>query len=201
MTKLIQLVLLCSFLTLSGCATAPKGPVTYQDKNSRSIYLNGINQWQIKGKVAFLNGKEKQSANLFWQQTDAGLLLKLTTFLGINVLSIEQENGLYTLKSDGNTWQDENLEQLLTKATGLIMPVSAMKAWLKGLKATPLDQITYDSQNQLPKSLDTYLNNQQWQIQYSEYMQVDSVMLANKMTLKHNQLTIKVAIHSWELMQ
>lgn len=199
MAKLLQISFIFCLILLTGCTSQPIQPSTFQDKDSRTQQLEKISHWKIKGKIAFLDEKNKQSANLYWQQSKNSLRLTLTTFLGINVLTLEQSNGLYILESDGNEWQNENLQSLLHQATGLKLPVQAMSAWLKGLKASDNDIIKYDPITQLPTELTAQLEDEHWHINFQTYAQFQDFKLANKMTLKHKQLTIKLVIHSWEL--
>ena len=209
MSKLLQLTkqklshafIIAALLSIFGCNTIPKASDAelFQDKNQRSQQLEKINDWTIKGKIAFITPQEKQSANLFWQQEQDKITLKLTTFLGVSVLSLNSENGLYTLKADGKTWQDEDIDLLLEQVTNLKLPVKSLIYWVKGLKASNEDIITYSATNALPSQLQAWVNNKFWQVNYQSYRLIGQYRLANKLTVKHNDLTIKMAISSWEI--
>ena len=193
-------VLLCTLaIALSGCTTTFSDSELFQDKSQRSVQLSPLKAWTIKGKIAFITPHEKQSANLYWQQAKDKTTLKLTTFFGVNMLALSSENDVYTLTSEGKTWQDNNLEHLLTTATGLNLPVKALIFWIKGLKASPTDSIHYSTTTNLPEQLYGNSNDRQWLINYQSYQLVNNFRLANKLTIKHRDLTIKLAINSWHL--
>lgn len=186
-------------ILVTGCASVPSLDQLFQDKNDRTIQLSAISNWTIKGKIAFISPKNKQSANLYWRQKNNDISLKLTTFLGVNVLSVSFEDSIYTLKSDGKEWQDENLSDLIAQTTGITLPVESLIFWIKGLKASPNDQITYSEDTNLPLQLQAWLNQSYWDVNYQSYMLVDNYRLSNKMTIKHQDLTIKLAIHDWDI--
>lgn len=199
--KLSHVFIIATLLSIFGCNTIPKASDAelFQDKNQRSQQLEKINDWTIKGKIAFITPQEKQSANLFWQQEQDKITLKLTTFLGVSVLSLNSENGLYTLKADGKTWQDEDIETLMSQVTNISLPVNSLVYWVKGLKASNDDMISYSATTNLPNQLQAWANNKYWHIEYQSYRLIEQYRLANKLTVKHNDLTIKMAISSWEI--
>ncbi|WNC69851.1 lipoprotein insertase outer membrane protein LolB [Thalassotalea nanhaiensis] len=171
----------------------------FQNKSQRAEQLSQLNNWTIKGKIAFIEGDSKQSANLYWRQTQHTTNLKLTTFLGVNVLSLSSEDNIHILKANGKTYQDDNLEDLLNQVAGVRLPVNALVYWIKGLKAQHEDQITYSKTTNLPETLNAWVNNTYWQLHYKNYQLVNNLRLANQLTIKHQQLVIKMAIHTWEL--
>ena len=63
-----------------------------------------MSNWKFKGKLAFISPEERQSANVLWQVKDHEVeKLSLSTFLGINILEIEQSNNTYVIQADGGT--------------------------------------------------------------------------------------------------
>ncbi|MEW6996375.1 lipoprotein insertase outer membrane protein LolB [Colwelliaceae bacterium BS250] len=190
------------FLLITACTTTDMplaDNVLFQDKNQRADEILKLNDWTIKGKIAFISPDEKQSANIYWQQKDADITLKLTTFLGVSVLSLTSSNSIYTLKSDGKTWHDDNIENLLRQVSGIQLPVQALSFWIKGLKASNDDVINYSSTTDLPEQLQAYVNDKYWHIDYKKYQLIDNYRLAKSLTIKQNKLTIKLLINTWDL--
>lgn len=199
--KLNQAFIIAALLSLIGCNTIPESSDAelFQDQNQRSQQLEGINDWTIKGKIAFITSQEKQSANLYWHQNDNKITLKLTTFLGVNVLSLNFDQDIYTLKADGKTWQDTNIDTLMARVSKINLPVNSLIYWVKGLKASNDDIISYSSTTDLPSNLQAWVNNEYWHIEYQSYRLIKEYRLANKLTVNHDDLTIKIAISSWEI--
>ncbi|KGJ95757.1 lipoprotein insertase outer membrane protein LolB [Thalassotalea sp. ND16A] len=190
-------------LFLTACTTPlPQQPVVeqlLQDKNERAAQLAQLTSWTIKGKIAFIEGDDKQSANLYWQQDNNTLQLKLTSFLGVNVLTLSSANEQHVLTANGKTYTDDNLEDLLNQVSAIRLPVKALSYWLKGLKAQTEDVVLYSQTTQLPETLNAWVNHTYWHIDYQQYNLVNNYRLANKISIKHRDLTIKIAIHHWDI--
>ena len=203
--KIFYFPSLILLLVISGCASQknieqlPQEPL--HSKEQRAIQLAELTHWQITGKLAFIEGKKRESASLFWQ-FDEGLQsqkLSLTTYLGINVLSLTSKNGFHTIEADGEKYQHDDLDYLIHSLTGLTLPVQALHSWLKGISYLSSDKIIYDEQTQLPKTLVSDYDNRQWIIHYADYQHLNNHLLAKKITLKQQNLMIKIHINQWTL--
>lgn len=199
------LLFLLFILFLHGCSLFSNQPnsstiVINQTLNERNQQMKALTQWQISGKIAFIQQDKRESANLFWQHLKPqSQRLNLTTYLGINVLKLNSENGLHTLEVDGKTYQGDDLSALIYQLTQLPLPTNALHYWLKGLPYLTTDQLTLDDKTQLPKLLTSTFNQQKWQISYQGYQTVDGHQLATKLTIKQAYLTIKININEWKL--
>lgn len=158
-----------------------------------------LTHWKITGKIAFIQPDKKESATLFWQvdQKKQTQTLKLTTYLGINLLSLSSKNSLHTLNVDGETYQNENLAELLQTLTGLQLPTQALHYWLKGLRFSDEDSIIYEQNSNLPKTLSSQINQQPWTISFSKYKKVNDVFLAHRFSLTNTAVTIKISVNKW----
>ncbi len=192
-------------LFFMGCATQKnieQSPINnVYPKEQRIKQLKELQQWQINGKLGFIQKKKRQSATLFWQydQASQAQTLKLNTYLGINVLALHSKNNFHTVTVDGQTYQSDDLDHLIYSLTELTLPTRAMHSWLKGLAFLPSDRISYHEDSKLPTALVSHYNGQEWHITYSDYQQVNAHQLAKKITLKQNDLTIKIMINQWTL--
>ncbi len=202
MIKLLLAVLIfCLFL--SGCATPIKTEqpdLVIYTAQERHLLMQQIQKWQVNGKIAFLQEKKRESANLLWkvdEQLDQQSL-NMTTYLGINILSLEQTNEQSTIEVDGETHQSDDLDLLIWHLTGYPLPTEALHAWIKGITYLPDDKITYGD-NFLPTSIRSNYDGMKWHIQYQAYQQVNQLQLPKKITITQNQFTIKIAINHWTL--
>ncbi|MBQ4834524.1 outer membrane lipoprotein LolB [Pseudoalteromonas sp. MMG010] len=189
-----SLILTLFFLFLSGCAqkTATQ-TVLYADWKTR---LANQQTWHIKGKLAFISPDERQSANLNWQQFKNKNTLSLTSFIGIQVLALEQTPDQAHLKFDGEEYKARDAQQLLQQLTGLTLPLNKAGDWLKG---------TSNSANLLVDELGrarsvSWLDNSaiNWHIDYSNYIQENGFWLPTKLTLTHQKIKIKIQINNWQ---
>jgi len=189
-------------MVLSGCASNrqnTQNSFTLQSSTERAEQLNKITQWQVNGKIAFIERNKRNSATLNWQvnEKNQSQQLNLTSYLGINVLQLTSNQGKHKLKFDGNDYQGDNLTTLIYSLTGLTLPTKALSYWIKGLAFQPSDKMEYDNSN-LPLHLNSFYNNQQWQITYGNYKQVNGYILPTKLTVKKDNLLIKIAINKWQ---
>lgn len=200
-----------SFITLlfitiiSACSSIKDQPVDNrqlgQDSTSRIQQMNTLDSWTIAGKIAFISGKERQSATLHWQKdaTNNAEALNLSTVFGIQVLELTRQDNSFYLEVDGENYQTQDLDQLIYQLTGLNLPTRAMNNWLKGIAYLPTDEIIYHEVTRLPLTLTSNYNNQNWHINYSKYHHIGPFQLAKQFTIKQNDLRIKIVIHSWKI--
>lgn len=201
------IIILYSFL--SGCSLLPSKSSTVDPLNQTQVSLQTqlernqqmrlLLEWEITGKIAFLNEKKRQSANLFWQHKNNEQRLNLTTYLGINVMELKSKNNVYTIEVSDKTYQSDNLDTLIYQLTGFKLPTKALSYWLKGLTYLDSDEITFDPITHLPQQLTSFFNLQAWQIYYQQYKLFNQHQLATKITIKQDDLTIKIAIKDWTL--
>jgi len=193
-----------------------------QSISQRNQQMLKLNHWRINGKIAFISApkakntkkKSRQSANLTWLYNKNYIArsfnqkIDLTSFLGINVLHVESQNNQHRIKIDGKTYTGDNLTEMIFRLTGLNLPAKALTYWLKGLSYSNSDQIIYDNTTHLPKRLyGTFstINNgvlapTTWEVRYQRYRRFSEHQLATKLTILHQNLTIKIAINQWSIL-
>jgi outer membrane lipoprotein LolB len=201
--KLIT-VLISIILTLTSCSVtnSKKKPVLIQQtQNERILALTGLSVWQIKGKIAFLKSGSRNSANLVWKvdNDQNNQQLNLTSYLGINVLKLVSNEGVHTLTVDGNTYQSNDLTNLIYSLTGLTLPTEALHFWLKGLAYQQGDSLTYNDMTGLPDTLSSHYQGQLWKISYGGYQQVEQFSLPTQITINQGNLVIKIVIKTWSV--
>lgn len=203
---MLALPLIISFIVtlISSCTLVPSVPTTKQLNQNiieRNKQLLALNHWQLSGKIAFIQGKKRQSASLHWQYDKSRQQQKvnLTTIFGINIFQLTSEQGLHTINVDGKTYQDTNLQNLLYSISHLPLPVDALAYWLKGIAYQQNDRVDYDPKTQLPRSLIGHYNNSIWQVSYDNYQIINGYRLATKFTIKQENIIIKIVIKKWQL--
>jgi len=188
---------------MNGCSVIDKAPaVTTANKQNhvdREIQLAKFVDWQITGKIGFIQKNKRETASINWlvnksQQKQA---LNLTTFLGINVLQLKSDHNQHSIEVDGKTYYGDNLDDLVYDLTGLNLPTKALKSWLKGVKYQVKDKIKYHPTTWLPTELISEHNNQEWTIHFANYKLHQDYRLATKFTIVHQDLTIKINIYRW----
>ncbi|QBG37572.1 outer membrane lipoprotein LolB [Litorilituus sediminis] len=205
--RLLTILVLAMFF-LSACTTNKAIPPieSVHPHQERAQLLQQLSQWQITGKIAFIQSNKRERANFHWQINEETQQqnLNLTSYLGINVLQLSSSNGHHKVKVDGKTYQGEDLTALIYQLTGFTLPTKALNFWLKGLPYLDSDQISYHPETQLPEyllsSLETNTNNHEaWRIHYGNYQAIKQFILAKKLTISKGDLTIKLVIDKWRV--
>jgi outer membrane lipoprotein LolB len=197
-------IITVSIIALSGCSTTSPNtvqPLFKQSAQQRIAKLEQLQQWKIKGKIAFFEKDTRNSFTLNWQvdEKKASQQLKLTHYLGINVLQLDSMANNHKIQVDRKTYHGEDLERLIYSLTGLTLPTQALTFWLKGMPFQQTDSINYHKTTQLPLTLSSYYNNELWQVNYSKYQQINGYSLATKFSIKNDDLLIKIVINDWSI--
>lgn len=201
--KNLALLSFCAIL-LSGCSNTSirqTQELIKQKPQQRIAQLTQLKQWKVRGKIAFFEAGNRNSATLMWQVDEHAKTqqLNLTSYLGINVLQLDSRGNSHKIQVDGKTYQDHDLEGLIYSLTGFTLPAQALSFWLKGIPYQKSDSIIYQEETHLPISLTSHYNNQSWQVSYGNYQQIDDFSLATKFSIKKEDLLIKIAINEWSV--
>lgn len=202
--RLITIIILAVFL--HGCSLLPEKTSTVVSKLNKNNYsidarnhqLNTLNNWTIKGKIAFINQQNRDSANLYWHKVGNEQQLKLTTYLGIQVLKIKSKDNQHIIEINGQSYHGNDLESLIYQLTGYTLPVSMLENWLKGVTSSAYDNIEFAKVSQLPVSMNSLHQGHVWQILYQRYREFDGIPLATKLTIKQQDLILKIQINQWD---
>lgn len=192
---------LCLFpvLLLTACETAPKESTLSVEWQKHEGLLAQIDHFQASGKLGYKSPDVKQSLNFIWNHSPDKSQLRLTTFLGKTVLNLTMTpEGATVIDIDGNEYQDKNATMLVYKLTGLVIPVTYMQDWLKGLPTEADDFVLKQDTNTL-SSLSKKLGNQIWNLEYTSYQAVNSIPLPYAMNLTQSDTSLKIVVSKWNI--
>ena len=208
MIRFISLLLFLCFV-LSACTTAPKGPENAVNLTAQLEKVAEVYQWQMRGKIAFRQGKEAASLNLVWKNDSGDFDFRLTNFLGVSLVNLNVTQQQSVLEADGETYVDALPEPLIYQITGMVIPVESLLSWVKGL---PLDGDKFTlTEKGLVNTLESYCQCcRNWQVAYGNYGSVElddgtSVWLPHSITLTQNETPdmpntqLKIKIYQWTL--
>jgi outer membrane lipoprotein LolB len=208
---MIRILFLCisTFIMLSACTTAPKGPQHTVNLTAQLQKVAEVNKWQVRGKIAFRQGKEAASLNLVWKNDSGNFEFRLANFLGVTMVDLNVTDNKSVLEADGETYIDAQPEPLIYNITGMIIPVESLLSWVKGL---PLENDSYTlTEKGLVNTLEsTCTLCRNWKVSYGNYGSVktatsDNVWLPHSITLTQEQTEntpktqLKIKIYEWTL--
>ncbi len=204
-TLRLHFLLFLTVFYLAGCESVPEEPglsVLWQSHHQR---LTKLQEYQLSGKLGIISPEQRQNLNFSWKQSAESSELHLTTFLGQTVLNLTvTAQGIEAITRDGITHHNSSPEALVYELTGLILPITYMKDWIKGLP-TAADQYAFNDTNTLA-TLNKRTGSQRWDVHYLGYQAITPteappLLLPNKMQLDQGNFTLKIMISKWVLNQ
>jgi len=194
---------------VSACTTVPEGPKQAVNLTAQLKKVADVNQWQMRGKIAFRQGKEGASVNLNWKNDSGDFDFRLTNFLGVTLVDLTVDNEQSVLEADGETYKDAEPEPLIYQVTGMIIPVDSLLSWVKGLPLAG-DKYTLTDKG-LVNTLESECNYcRNWQVSYGNYGSVEttnaeqvwlphSITLTQVETENSPKTQLKIKIYQWTL--
>jgi len=186
-------------LLFMGCAQLPD--TTLQQDISWEVQqkqLETLTHWSLSGKLAVITPDERNSVNIYWQQSGANLEIHLSTFLGLSVLDIKKSNDeTVIIDSDGKHYRSNNSEQLINALSGMSIPVEHLQQWIKGNPHNATYQL--NEQQHISTLLGTDQQHGVWSINYSDYRRVNNIDLPHKLQLTRGDIRLKFIISTWQI--
>jgi outer membrane lipoprotein LolB len=119
---------------MQACAT--KSTLDDQALIQLNSNLAALDNWKLKGRIAWITSSDRKSAYVNWQQRGQEMEFKLTNLLGINLATLNYNNTLATLQADGKTYSDPSASYLIYQITGWDVPILPLGSWIKGAAST-----------------------------------------------------------------
>lgn len=184
---------------LTSCATLPANQVA-NNKNlnwpARQRQLKQITNWQASGAIAINTPEQGQTASMSWQQhNQQNYQIDLFGPLGAGRVTLIGKLNQVTLLDNGKRYQAVTPEALMQQVLGWHLPVANLYFWVRGLPAPQIKaKLKFDQYHHL-----ITLQQQGWIVSYQRYTGVKRYDLPSLLTLKRNNLQVKLVISQWIL--
>ncbi|KII80510.1 lipoprotein insertase outer membrane protein LolB [Vibrio renipiscarius] len=193
--------MLAFFTALVGCS-AIQDSETSVEWLAHQQRLALVSDYQAVGKLGYISPEQRESLNFQWQHNADSNQLRLSTFLGQTVLNMQSHQGSAKVETyDDQVLTDVSADRLITRLTGLTIPVEQLNDWLLG-KPTHADDYTLN-ENQTLASLTKTIQGQTWQLEYLSYQDVtflgSLLPVPHKLKLKQDNISINLVISKWTL--
>ncbi|MCK5663210.1 MAG: outer membrane lipoprotein LolB, partial [Thiotrichaceae bacterium] len=180
--------LLLFVFILSGCSQVPTLPPTPASQ---------LEAWRLNARIAISTEHDSWTATVYWQQKGAKYKLRLNSPMGQGAILLEgNANEVVMQTADKKTFKAKNPDTLIADVLNLALPVSNLQYWIRG----------FPSPNSAPKGYTLndakrlyQLRQDDWEIDYKHYININGTFLPKKMFLENNQFKIKIVISSWEI--
>jgi outer membrane lipoprotein LolB len=192
-------ILACASLALTACVTAPSKPSgpagPAQDWDARRAELQQQNNFELKGRLAVAAGKEGFNARLRWQQQGTQSDLALDGPLGVGGVRIST-NGtdIEVVNSKGERLDSDAARNEMTARLGFEPPLDSLRFWVLGAPdPVHAAEETLDELQRLSR-----LIQDGWDIEYAAYADVSGKWFPSRMTLKKNDVRVRVLVDGWQ---
>jgi len=203
--RLLPLLLLAQLLALAGCAVPQTRPVPDDNRiawQQRLSKLNDLGNWDLRARIAVRVGDDGGQANLHWQHQGQGNDMRLVGAWGKGLLRLSFNHDSAELIDEyGQTATGPDAAELLYRATGWIVPVSSLNAWMAGRPVGDTARTTLDRYGRLER-----MTEAGWRIEYQEYQQVGRWELPRKMKLSQlaevdgqRLVTLRLVVSQWQV--
>jgi len=180
---------------LASCRTVPpvhEAPATAWEL--RRPQLQARDRFELKGRVAVAAAGEGFNARLRWTQDGKQTRMSLDGPLGAGGVQVTSDGSAVSIvTSKGDRLDNDAARAELTNRLGFDPPLDSLRYWIQGVpEPVHPAQETLDSQQRLAA-----LQQDGWQIQYTDYMSVRGEWLPSKLTLQRQGVRLRVVVDGW----
>ena len=195
MTRAALAALLAVVTLISGCRTLPQAPPATESWEARRSALQGQEHFQIKGRVAVAAGQEGFTASLHWRQSGAQSQLDLDGPLGVGGMHVTSDGAtLILVNARGERLDNDAARAGLRARLGFDAPLASLRYWILGVPdpSAPAVEVV-DVERRL-----TSLQQNDWQIDYADYVVVKGEWLPGRMTLQRAAVRVRLIVDHWD---
>jgi len=199
---LLPVLLLFSLLFLAGCETlAPRieGPANLDAWEERRAWLEGLESWQLEGRVAIKAYDDGWTASVDWMQVGDHLDVNFSGPLGVGSARIAgTPAALEVHTTEGEHFMTTDPETDLYWQLGWTAPLDRMGYWVLGLPGpggSPV--LDVDAAGRLVQ-----LRQGAWIVDYVDYRLLDDGRaLPRKIEMWRDGVRIRLVISDWQLQE
>ena len=187
---------LAAAMALGGCQTVPVPPAPTVAWSVRRPALQSLDRFGLHGRVAVAVSGQGFNAGLRWTQSDAVTHLALTGPLGAGGVEVTADGAdLSVVTSSGKRLGTAAARAELQDKLGFEPPLTSLRYWVLGVPdpGAPAS-VQLDSQQRL-----TELTQDGWRVDYSAYMPVGAEWLPRLLTLRREQVRVRMVVDGWQL--
>jgi len=210
MTAFHSNTLVLCFLALSftGCAAfkTQNTPSTTTTASEAAILhahhmvlVSNIEQFSITGRLGVTTHPKGFSGRVAWQHKADGDNIDIFSPIGGKVADIiKTDDQILLTNSKNETITAPDAETLTAQSLGFKLPLSGLSYWALGQPSTIglAAYITWDDEGRIQ-----HLKQDGWDITYRDYVFNDGYFLPKKITLRSDELIIKLIVEQWSDLQ
>lgn len=187
-------------LLLGACATTRPPPELPADTlwDLRRPRVEALQQWAFSGRVAVRGAEASWNARMRWDQRGEIFDIDFLTPLGRQVAGLRGGDGRVVLRRPGEPPAvAPDAAALLESALGWSAPVDGLRYWLRGLPRPGAGEAPgLDAWGRV-----VWMAQDGWKVEIQRYVEIDGIMLPEKLTLNGPRLRIRLVVDEWRINQ
>lgn len=150
----------------------------------------------MQGRIGVQTEGKGFSGSSNWQHDGQSDNISLFSPLGAQVATIKTApDGVTLVTEDGKTYRAADVETLTLQNLGWSLPMRGLPDWILGRPAASMiKEQQWDEAGRL-----TRLKQDGWDIEYSQYIEINGYQLPTKVTLRSPKLNLKLVIERWAI--
>ncbi|MFA7632747.1 MAG: lipoprotein insertase outer membrane protein LolB [Thiohalomonadaceae bacterium] len=183
-------------LLLTACSYGPVLPPVDNPDRAWQIQqrqLAQVSAWKLGGRIGIHTEDESWQARIDLQQHEQNYTIHLTGPLGQGSLRLQGDDHLVALSDGEHSRVAEDAEDLLYHEMGWRIPVKSLRYWALGLPAPGSAEQTLNPQGLLEK-----LQQDNWTIEFRNYVQQGAVILPGRLFISNHRARIRLIIDQWQ---
>jgi outer membrane lipoprotein LolB len=183
---------------LASCRTVPvhetTSPIQAASWETRRPQLQARDRFELKGRVAVATGSDGFNARLRWTQSGKQTHMSLDGPLGAGGVQVTSDGSAVSIvTSRGDRLENDAARAELKNRLGFDPPIDSLRYWVLGVPEPGHPaQESLDSQQRLAT-----LEQDGWQILYTNYMSVRGEWLPSKLTLQRQGVRLRLVVDGW----
>ncbi|PIQ36756.1 MAG: outer membrane lipoprotein LolB [Lysobacterales bacterium CG17_big_fil_post_rev_8_21_14_2_50_64_11] len=185
-------------LLLAACVGAPPArpgdALTLAAQAQREAILAAQSHWQMRGRIALALGKDGGSGRLLWRQDGADYSIQVSAPVSRQSWRLSVANGWARLDGlhDG-VREGPDAQALLRDSLGWDVPLVALSAWLRGMRARGPAQLQFDAQG-----LPAQIEQRGWLVQFRAWSTDAATPLPRRLFASRGDASVRLVIDSWQ---
>lgn len=183
-------------LVLVACAPVARRPAMVGDESVQALReaeLSRVPAWAFTGRLAINQGDEGGNARIEWRQDGQDFDIRLSAPITRQSWRLKQAGGKITLEGvTGGIREGADAEALLLEATGWRIPLTAMTAWVRGVRAPGPADLSFDG-----FGLPATIRQAGWAVEYRGWSSREPA-LPTKVFARQGGAGVKLVVEKWE---
>ncbi|HEY2347045.1 MAG TPA: lipoprotein insertase outer membrane protein LolB [Xanthomonadaceae bacterium] len=192
-----RLAALAAALALAACVQQPvrRAPDAglLKAQADREAALAAHPDWSLSGRIAISDGRDGGSGHIDWIQHGSDFDIRLSAPVTRQSWRMVRENGHVRLEGlDGGTHEGDDAQELLQSTLGWIVPVDALAAWARGVRARPDDGLQFGADG-----LPSLLSENGWTVEYRAWDASGANPLPQKVFASQGEDRVRLSVDHW----